>query len=120
MVGAGGFLGSIFRYALSGMVQRWFPLSTFPHGTLAVNLLGCFSIGLLSGLAESRQLFGPQARLLIFLGFLGGFTTFSTFGYETFALLREADFFRASANVLLSVGLGLAAVWLGSALARAW
>ncbi len=118
LVGAGGFLGSICRYAVSGVVQRWFPLSTFPYGTMAVNILGCFVIGFLNGLAESRQLFGPHARLLVFLGFLGGFTTFSTFGYETFALARDADLIRPAANVLLSVGFGLAAVWAGSALAR--
>ncbi len=118
LVGAGGFLGSISRYAVSGWVQRWFPLSTFPYGTLAVNVAGCFAIGFLSGLAESKQLFGPQARLLVFLGFLGGFTTFSTFGYETFALARDADTIRVVLNVLLSVGAGLAAVWIGSTLAR--
>lgn len=119
VVGAGGFLGSICRYAVAGFVQRWFPLSTFPYGTLAVNVLGCFAIGFLNGLAESRQLFGPHVRLLVFLGFLGGFTTFSTFGYETFALARDADFLRPAVNVFLSVGIGLIAVWMGSGLARA-
>lgn len=120
LVGAGGFLGSVFRYALSGAVQRWFPLSTFPYGTLAVNLAGCFVIGFLAGLARSRQLFGPEARLFLFLGVLGGFTTFSTFGYETYAMARDADFLRAGANASAHLLVGLFAVWLGSALSRAW
>jgi CrcB protein len=118
IVGLGGFVGSVSRYALSGLVQRLAPSDLFPYGTLAVNVAGCLAIGLLHGMMETRMLLGPEARLFLFIGVLGGFTTFSTFGYESFALLRDAEAVRAGANVLLHVVLGLAAVWLGDGLAR--
>lgn len=112
-IGAGGFLGALARYGMSGLVHSLFRQSTFPVGTLAVNLAGCLLIGIMSGLAESRQLFGPEARLFAFIGILGGFTTFSTFGYETFALLRDGEYFRSATNVGLNVVVGLVLVWLG-------
>lgn len=112
-IGAGGFIGALARYGLSGLVHAWFRQTTFPIGTLAVNLTGCLLIGVLAGLADSRQLFGPEARLFAFIGILGGFTTFSTFGFETFALLRDGEYLRSVANVGLNVILGLALVWLG-------
>lgn len=92
------------------------PLTTFPYGTLLVNLLGCLLIGVVAGYAESRQLFGPEVRMFVLIGVLGGFTTFSTFGYETFAMLRDNDLLRAAANVGAHVILGLALVWLGYAI----
>ena len=115
VIGSGGFLGALARYGLSGLVHRQMPLTTFPYGTLVVNLLGCFAIGVLAGLVESRQLFGPELRAFAFIGILGGFTTFSTFGYETFAMIRDAEYLAAWANVGLHVMLGLALVWLGFA-----
>ena len=118
LVGAGGFLGSVFRFVLSGVVHRSFPMSEFPFGTLVVNILGCLCIGLLHGLAETRQVVGPELRLFLMIGLLGGFTTFSTFGYETMALLRDAEIFRAVGNVLLQVLCGLFAVWVGDTLGR--
>lgn len=118
LVGLGGFLGSVSRYLVAGWTHRLWPLTTFPVGTLAVNVLGCWLIGLLAGLAEVRQLLGTDARLFLLIGVLGGFTTFSTFAYETLALTRDAEFFRPFANVLLQVVLGLGAAWLGYALAR--
>ena len=117
LVGSGGFLGALARYGVGGLVHRQFPLSSFPYGTLVVNLVGCFSIGLLAGLAESRQLFGPEFRLLVLIGFLGGFTTFSTFGYETFMMLRDAEYFRVATNVGVHLAFGLGLLWLGYALA---
>ena len=117
LVGSGGFIGAVFRYGMSGLVQRSMPMATFPFGTLAVNMLGCLLIGAGIGLADSRQLFGPEARLFAFIGLLGGFTTYSTFGYETFALLRDAEFFRAVLNVTIHVLLGLAMVLAGYTLA---
>ncbi len=84
IVGSGGFLGALARYGLSGLVQRQLPFASFPYGTLVVNLMGCALIGVLAGLAESRQMFGSEVRTFAFIGVLGGFTTFSTFGYETF------------------------------------
>lgn len=118
MVGAGGFVGSVGRYLVSGWVHRLLPYSAFPWGTLAVNVSGCFLIGLFSGLADSRQLWGPELRLFVMLGVLGGFTTFSSFAYETAALARDADLARALANVALQVALGLCAAWLAYAIAR--
>jgi CrcB protein len=112
LVGAGGFAGAILRYALGGAVHRHLPLATFPYGTLSVNLLGCLLIGAFSGLADSRQLFAPELRAFIFIGLLGGFTTFSTFGYETLAIARDGDHLRAALNVGAHVVLGLTLVWL--------
>ncbi len=99
--------------ALSGLVHRQAPLTTFPYGTLVVNLLGCLVIGVLAGLVESRQLFGPEFRRFALIGLLGGFTTYSTFGYETFAMIRGAEYLRAVANVGMQVVLGLALVGVG-------
>ncbi|HZW59624.1 MAG TPA: fluoride efflux transporter CrcB [Woeseiaceae bacterium] len=115
MVGTGGFLGALFRYGLSGLVHRQVPLSTFPWGTLTVNLAGCLCIGAVAGLAESRQLFGPELRLLLMIGILGGFTTFSTFGFETFTMLRDSEYLGALGNVGANVILGLVLVWAGYA-----
>jgi fluoride exporter len=117
VVGLGGFIGVLARYGLGGLVHRQLPFATFPYGTLAVNLLGCFAIGVLAGLAESRQLFGPEFRMFALIGILGGFTTFSTFGYETFLMARDAEYLRATANVGMHVVLGLTLVWLGFAIA---
>ena len=116
-VGAGGFAGAIARYTLSGEVHRRYG-GTFPLGTLAVNLLGCLLIGLLASLVETRQLLSPRARLVLMVGFLGSLTTFSTFGYETLALLRQGALVRAAANAAGNLLCGLAAVWLGGAAGR--
>jgi CrcB protein len=113
LVGCGGFAGAVLRYAAGGLVHRMLPLATFPFGTLVVNLSGCLVIGALAGLAETRQLFSPEMRLFALVGVLGGFTTYSTFGYESFAMLRDGEALRAAANVLVHVLLGLTAVWLG-------
>lgn len=118
LVGCGGFVGALLRYEVSGLVQRQLPLATFPFGTLAVNLLGCLLIGAVVGLSESRQFFGPEVRTFLLIGLLGGFTTFSTFGYETFALLRDGENLRAATNVGVHVLLGPAAVWLAYTLAQ--
>ena len=106
MVGSGGFLGALARYGLGGLVQRQVPGTTFPYGTLVVNLLGCLLIGLFAGLAESRQLLTPELRLFGLVGVLGGFTTFSTFGHETFTMVRDGLYLSAATNVGLQVVLG--------------
>ncbi|MFZ0390085.1 MAG: fluoride efflux transporter CrcB [Calditrichia bacterium] len=120
LVGAGGFLGSVSRYLASGAVHRLLKNPWFPYGTLSVNVLGCFLIGLLGGVAESRQLFSPEVRLLVFLGFLGGFTTFSTFGYEVFSFARDGQLAAAGLNIVLHLLLGLAAVWGGLVFSKIW
>ena len=118
IVGTGGFLGSVLRYATVSLSHRLLPGATFPYGTLVVNVAGCLTIGFLFGLSETRRLFGEELRLFLFIGLLGGFTTFSTFGFETHSLLRNGDVLRAAANILLHVLVGLAAVWIGHALSR--
>ena len=120
LVGAGGFAGSILRYLLNREVQQMFSaFGAFPYGILVVNVAGCFIIGLLGGLASAHGVLGPTsgARAFLFVGFLGGFTTFSAFGYDTLSLVREGAFALALANVVLQVVLGLGAVWLGYRLA---
>jgi CrcB protein len=119
LVGAGGFVGSICRYVLSGMVYQIVPPRvSLPYGTLLVNVLGCILIGFLSGLTETRQLFNPETRVLVFIGLLGAFTTYSTFGYETFALARDGQYVTAISNISLHLCLGLGAVWLGHSLSK--
>lgn len=118
LIGIGGFVGSVLRYLASGWVQQALNSSDFPFGTLFVNLAGCLTIGVLSQLAESRGLFTPESRALVFIGFLGGFTTFSTFGNETFNLLRDGETLRSFANISATLLLCLGAVWIGRAAAQ--
>ena len=116
-VGFGGFLGSIGRYLLSGYVQHLLRGTGFPYGTLAVNLTGCLFIGFLSQWVEARGFLSPEVRLFVFMGLLGGFTTFSTFGNETMNLWQTGASAAAFANVVVHVGLGLGAAWIGHAIA---
>jgi len=111
LAGVGGFIGSSLRYAVTGWVQTWSRSIDFPYGTLAVNLLGCFVIGFLSQLAETRGLFTAESRTLIFIGVIGGFTTFSAFGNETISLWREGENTLAFGNIAAHLVLGLGAVW---------
>ena len=113
LVGIGGFIGSIMRYLASGYVQQSMKRLDFPYGTLAVNVVGCFIIGLLAQYGESRGVFSDESRAFIFIGVLGGFTTFSSFGNDTVNLVRESFVMNALANVGANVILGLLAVWLG-------
>lgn len=118
-VGVGGFLGSVLRYVVGGWVHRFVPATLFPYGTLTVNVVGCFVIGLVGGLAVYRGSFDPQLRLFLVVGLLGGFTTFSAFGFEAFVLGRERELLKALATIGLHLALGLAAVWFGFRLATA-
>ena len=115
-VGFGGFLGSILRFKLGGFILHPSAAWRFPLSTVAVNLSGCFVIGVLAGLAEHRDLFSPDMRLFLFTGVLGGYTTFSAFGLEGFYLMKRGELLIALAYALCSVIGGLAAVWLGHAL----
>ena len=112
-VALGGALGSVSRYLLGTWIQNLSKSIDFPYGTLAVNLIGCFVIGFLFQLAETRGAFTPEVRAFIFIGLLGGFTTFSAFGNDTINLLRDGETFNALANVGANVILGLALVWFG-------
>jgi CrcB protein len=113
IVGAGGFVGSVFRFAIGGAIQRVIPMAGFPFGVLVVNLLGCGAIGIVSGFAESRDFVTAELRLFVVVGLLGGFTTFSTFANDGMAMLRDQAFGEALATVALHVIGGFVAVWLG-------
>lgn len=117
LVGFGGFIGSVFRYLASGYVQDLSGSVGFPFGTIAVNLVGCFVIGFLSYLADARGVLSADARSFIFIGVLGGFTTFSAFGNETMNLLRDRQMAYALANIGIQVIAGLFLVWAGRSLA---
>jgi CrcB protein len=117
LLGLAGGVGTLARYWLSGLVQR-FGRETFPTGTLCVNLLGCFFIGLVMYLARDQQALSPESRSVIVVGLLGGFTTFSAFGYETLELLQGGAPLAAGANVAANVVLGIGAVWMGTVAGR--
>jgi CrcB protein len=117
LVGAGGAVGSMLRYWFSGLVQQWTQSAAFPFGTLAVNLIGCLIIGFLSELADLRGVFTAETRALLFIGVLGGFTTFSTFSNETMNFMRDSEAWPAFLNIGTHLVLGLAAVWLGRTIA---
>ena len=112
-VALGGALGSVSRYLVGIWAQTASKSIDFPYGTLTVNLIGCFVIGFLSQLAETRGAFASESRTLVFIGVLGGFTTFSSFGNDTINLLRDGKTFNALANVCANVIFGLALVWSG-------
>lgn len=116
-VGMGGFIGSVLRYWLGNAVQQFANNPAFPVGILTVNLLGCLVIGFLSQLADLRDIFTPEIRLFVFVGVLGGFTTFSSFGNDTINLLRGGQGFIALLNVGLHIFAGLTCVWLGRSIA---
>ncbi|MBX7150078.1 fluoride efflux transporter CrcB [bacterium] len=107
----GGGIGAVSRYALQGAVYR-FTDASFPYGTFIVNVLGCFLIGLFAGASE-KFIIDSQWRVFLTIGLLGGFTTFSSFGYETFALFRDGEIFFAMVNMIGSMIIGLLAVWFG-------
>ena len=117
LVAVGGVVGAIARYWLAGVVQQ-LNGTDFPIGTLAVNLLGSFVVGVVMALSLERGLINADLRILLAAGFCGGFTTMSTFSYETLALLRDGDAVLALGNVAVTVIGCLAAVWLGTVMAR--
>ena len=116
-IGLAGLLGTLCRYWLSGVVARRYG-ETFPAGTLVVNLLGCLLIGLLFYMFQERYVVGQTARTVVLVGFLGGFTTFSSYGLQTFTLLQDGEFAYAALNVVASNLLGLLLVWGGYTLAK--
>ncbi len=119
LVFVGGGFGCVMRYGLGGWVQSAFG-PTFPLGTLVVNVSGCLLIGFLSAIFTGPVLLREEYRVALLIGVLGGYTTFSSFGRETMALIDDGQFARASVNVVLSNGVGLFAVWLGARLAERW
>ena len=119
VIGIGGFVGAVARYGIAGWIgQRWG--RSFPLGTFVINVSGSFLIGLLMTLMAERFTENPQWRLLLVVGFLGAYTTFSTFEYETGALLKDSEWLFAGLNVVLSVIVGFAALQLGEVMAKSF
>lgn len=117
IIGIGGFLGAISRYGVALWIgQRWG--RNFPLGTFVINVSGSFLIGLLMSLFTERFMVNPQWRLMLVVGFLGAYTTFSTFEYETGTLMKDGEWLIAMLNVLLSVIVGFIALKLGEVIAR--
>ena len=117
LIATGGGLGSLARYLAGTAIMTRFA-TRFPLGTLVINVTGSFLIGLLMTLLTERFQPHPNWRLLLVVGFLGGYTTFSSFEWETYAAIREGGFWIGLANVVGSVAFGYVAVWLGALLAR--
>ncbi len=117
LIGTGGFIGSVMRYWTSVNAYKIFG-EKFPYGTFIVNALGCLLIGFIAEISENRFLISSEVRTFLMIGFLGGYTTFSTFGYETFTLLQDKDYTTAIINILLSVVVCITAVWIGALIAK--
>jgi CrcB protein len=109
----GGFCGAVLRYLISGGVQKWSRSVDFPYGTLAVNLIGCLIIGMLTRMDEIRGIISPEIRFFVFIGVLGAFTTYSTFSNEAMNLINDRRFVPALFYVGGHVVFGLAAVLAG-------
>jgi CrcB protein len=118
MVGLGGFLGSIARFWLGGYIGGRMG-TRFPYGTFVINISGSFVIGFIMTLLTEHAHWSPNWRYLVPVGFIGAYTTFSTFEYETLRSVQEGQWIVAMLNVVLSVILGFAGVWLGVATGRA-
>jgi fluoride exporter len=116
-IGSGSFIGGIARYLTSKVVQNSIA-SSFPYGTLVVNVIGCLLIGLIFGISERTNLINDEWRIFLTIGFCGGFTTFSTFANENMILLRDGNFFYFTLYTGSSVFLGLIAVFFGNALTK--
>jgi CrcB protein len=117
LVFIGGGLGAAARYWMSGAVYRLVE-PDFPYGVLAVNIVGCLMIGFLMTGFEERFMINPSLRIFLTIGILGGFTTFSSFSYETISLIKDGEFFYAAANIGASVILCLTASYLGTVLGK--
>ena len=115
LIGLAGFIGTVGRYLISDVIAKRYG-ETFPVGTLVVNLVGCFLVGLLFHLLEERTQMNDTVRAVVFIGFLGGFTTFSAFGLQTFTLLQDRQFGFAVLNLTASNIGGLLMVWAGYSL----
>ncbi|MCS7214089.1 MAG: fluoride efflux transporter CrcB [Candidatus Calescibacterium sp.] len=117
MIGIGGFIGSVLRYSISTFAYRLIG-SDFPYGTLIVNILGSAAIGLFMGLVENGVVISTNIRVFIAVGILGGFTTFSSFSYETIWKLKQGEIYSALTNIFLNVLLCLGATWIGLVFAK--
>ena len=119
MIGAFGAFGAVSRYSISGWMHGLID-TRFPIGTLTVNVVGCFLLGMLKHVGETTVLVSPEMRAALGVGFLGALTTFSTFGYETISQIEDGAWSVAMANIGVNVVVGILAVWGGLTLARVW
>jgi len=117
ILGVGGFLGAVSRYLVSGYVQDLFKTANFPYGTMVVNILGCFILGLLTQIIGAKELIDPQTRLFLMVGFIGAFTTFSTFSVESVNLFQSGQNLIAVLYLIGSNLLGIIFVFVGQAAA---
>jgi len=117
LIAVGGAIGSTARYVFSQLVQHATG-TLFPIGTFAVNCVGCLVFGAIAGAAEQRVQMAPELRLFLLVGVLGGFTTFSSYAFESYALLRDGQFLAASMNIVGQVVAGLAGMWIAMTLSR--
>ena len=117
IVGIGSFFGGGARFLLSKVIQSWTFIS-FPFGTFAVNIIGCFLIGFFSGMSYGGSLMSPSTKLILTTGFCGGFTTFSTFMNESSSLLKDGNFFYLSLYIFGSLVVGMIAVLAGNQLSK--
>ncbi|MDW7731797.1 MAG: fluoride efflux transporter CrcB [Methanolobus sp.] len=115
LIGIGGFIGAILRYTIGGWVQDNFV--SFPFGTLAVNILGSFFLGLIMYISEYHGIFNEETRVFLTIGILGAFTTLSTFSYESFKLLDSSNITLLIINIVATVVLSILAVYLGKTVA---
>ena len=115
-VGLGSFIGGVARYLITLLIQNKF-ISTFPYGTLAVNIIGCFLIGIIYGLSDRGNV-GAEWRIFLATGIMGGFTTFSSFSNDTVSMLRDAQYWQALSYIGTSVLVGIAATFVGISLIK--
>jgi CrcB protein len=122
LAGLGGAIGSVGRVMMTNLITRWMG-DEFPFGTIVVNITGAILMGLLAGYSTSdpgKLIFSPAARTFLMIGVLGGYTTFSSFSLQTFLLLEQGNLSGALLNVLLSVVLCVAGIWIGFVTIRAF
>ncbi len=119
-IGGGGFIGAVSRYLLATTIQHQVKPEQFPIGIFVVNIIGCLLIGLLAGLFELKSWMNVELRLFVFVGLLGGFTTFSTFANDTYLLGKDGEFIAALLNAGGQVIVGLLFVWVGYYVAKAF
>ena len=117
VVSAGAAVGGVLRYGISSFIQKHISV-IFPYGTLVVNIVGSFILGFIMFYLNEKELLGNELRLFLTIGFCGGFTTFSTFSYETLSLFLETEYLLAIYNVLLNVVLCLIGIYLAYLLSK--
>jgi CrcB protein len=117
-IGLGGFTGAVARYYSYPLIGKFFNLQRFPFGTFIINMIGCFFIGIIAGLLNSLLKSNEIVKAFFILGFLGSYTTFSTFAYETYKLLEDGRIIASFANIFFQALIGIIGVWLGILLTK--